>query len=58
MSNIAAALKAEIIRLARRELRDETAKLKKASAHYRSDIAALKRRSAEMFKNHAGAGLL
>jgi len=46
MSNIAIALRAEITRLARRELRSETAKLKKASAQFRSDIAALKRRLA------------
>lgn len=46
MSNIAAALRAEIIRLARKELRAATAKLRKASAQHRSDIAALKRRMA------------
>lgn len=50
LSNIATALKAEIIRLARRELRGETAKLKKASAQYRSGIAALKRRVAALEK--------
>lgn len=44
MSNIASVLKEEITRLARKELRNETASLKKASAQYRSDIAALKRR--------------
>ena len=44
MTNIASVLKEEITRLARRELRSETAKLKQASAQYRSDIAALKRR--------------
>jgi DNA-binding transcriptional regulator YiaG len=50
MSNIAIALKAEIIRLARKELRSETANFKKASAQYRSDIAALKRRLAALEK--------
>jgi DNA-binding transcriptional regulator YiaG len=50
LSNIATALKAEITRLARKELRSETAKLKKASAQYRSDIAALKRRVATLEK--------
>lgn len=44
MPNIASALKEEITRLARKELRNETEKLKKASATYRSEIAALKRR--------------
>jgi DNA-binding transcriptional regulator YiaG len=44
MPNIASALKEEITRLARKELRIETEKLKKASAAYRSEIAALKRR--------------
>lgn len=46
MSNIAAALRAEIVRLARKELRSATAKLRKASARHRSDIAALKQRIA------------
>ena len=50
MSNIAAVLKAEIARLARKEARSETAKLKKASAQYRSDIVALKRRLATVEK--------
>jgi DNA-binding transcriptional regulator YiaG len=44
MPNIASALKEEIVRLARKELRSETERLKKASSQYRSDIAALKRR--------------
>jgi DNA-binding transcriptional regulator YiaG len=42
--NIASILKDEIMRLARKELRGETQQLKKASALYRSEIAALKRR--------------
>ncbi len=46
MPNIASVLKEEIARVARKELRNETEKLKKASAQYRSDIAALKRRLA------------
>jgi DNA-binding XRE family transcriptional regulator len=45
LANIAVVLKEEITRLARRELRSETAKLKKASAQYRSEIAELKRRA-------------
>lgn len=44
MPNIATALKAEISRVARKDVRAETQPLKKASAQYRSDIAALKRR--------------
>lgn len=47
MANIASLLKAEISRIARKEVRTETQTLKKASAQYRSDIAALKRRIAE-----------
>jgi DNA-binding transcriptional regulator YiaG len=48
LANIGALLKEEITRLARKELRIETQGLKKASAQYRSDIAALKRRTAEL----------
>jgi DNA-binding transcriptional regulator YiaG len=48
MPNIASLLKQEISRIARKELRRETAALKKASATHRSEIAALKRRVAEM----------
>ncbi|RYE44017.1 MAG: helix-turn-helix domain-containing protein [Hyphomicrobiales bacterium] len=44
MPNIAIALKQEIGRLARKELRSETEPLKKAVAAYRKEIAALKRR--------------
>jgi len=43
MPNIAAVLKDEISRIARKEIRSETASLKKASAQYRRDIAELKR---------------
>lgn len=42
--NLSALLKEEITRLARKELRKETEALKSASARYRSEIAALKRR--------------
>ena len=44
MPNIASVLKEEIGRVARKQLRSETEALKKASSHYRSDIAQLKRR--------------
>lgn len=47
MANIASFLKAEISRIARKEIRAETQPLKKASTQYRSVIAALKRRIAE-----------
>jgi DNA-binding transcriptional regulator YiaG len=48
MPNIASVLKNEISRVARKESRAETEQLKKASSHYRSDIAALKRRIATL----------
>ena len=44
MPNFAAALREEVIRLARKELRTETAGLKKAVGRYRSEIATLKKR--------------
>jgi len=44
MPNIASLLKEEIARVARKQLRSETEALKKASSHYRSEIAQLKRR--------------
>lgn len=44
MPNIASLLKQEIARVARKQLRGETETLKKASSHYRSEIAQLKRR--------------
>ena len=43
MPNIAVVLKEEIARLARKEVRSQTLKLQKSVAHYRRDIAALKR---------------
>lgn len=48
MPNFASQIKTEISRLAKKESRQETAVLKKASAHHRSDIAALKRRVAQL----------
>jgi DNA-binding transcriptional regulator YiaG len=48
MPNIASILKEEISRVARKEVRRETAALKKASTAYRTEIAALKRRAQEM----------
>lgn len=44
MTNIASVLKEEISRVARKEVRAEVQALKKSSAGYRRDIAALKKR--------------
>jgi len=46
--NIAAVLRSEMSRLARKELKTETEALRKVSAKYRSEIAALKREVAEL----------
>jgi len=48
MSNIASALKEEISRISRKEIRRETVVLKKSSGIHRSEIAALKRRVLEL----------
>lgn len=48
MPNITSLLKEEISRVARKEIRVETGQLKKNSTQYRSDIAALKRRLADV----------
>jgi DNA-binding transcriptional regulator YiaG len=50
MPNIASILKSEIARVARREVRGELQRLKKASASYRSEIARLKRRAQALEK--------
>lgn len=52
MPNIATAIREEVTRLARKELKKETAVLKKASAQYRRDIAALKRHVAVLKKSN------
>jgi DNA-binding transcriptional regulator YiaG len=44
MPNIAAMLKEEILRLARKEIRRQTNVLRRASAQHRKDIAEMKRR--------------
>jgi DNA-binding transcriptional regulator YiaG len=44
MPNIATALKAEITRLARKEVNSQVAGLKKAASAHRAEIASLKRR--------------
>ena len=56
MANLATVLKSEITRIARRELRAETESLQKAAAHYRSEIAALKRKVAELERQVAKVG--
>ena len=48
MPNIASVLKDEISRISRKEMRRETASLKKSSTTHRSEIAALKRRVQEL----------
>jgi DNA-binding XRE family transcriptional regulator len=48
MTTFANQLKSEIARIAKKEARSETQQLKKASAQYRSDIAALKRHIAAL----------
>lgn len=48
MPNIASILKEEISRLARREIRGETARLLKIAASHRAEIVALKRRAADL----------
>jgi DNA-binding transcriptional regulator YiaG len=60
MPNIAAVLKDEIARIARKEARAQTAEFKKASAQYRAHIAALRRRIEDLERqlkraNKAGA---
>jgi DNA-binding transcriptional regulator YiaG len=50
MANIATALKEEIARVARKEIRTELEKLKAASTQHRSEIAALKKRVATLEK--------
>lgn len=56
MPNIASVLKDEIARIARRELRPQAEALKKAVAHQRSEIAALKRRLAALERELAASG--
>lgn len=51
MANLAAVLKSEVTRLARKELRAETDALKKMVTGQRAEIAALKRRTADLEKS-------
>lgn len=56
MPNIAALLKQEITRLARKEVRGAAGTLKKASAHHRHAIAALRRQVAQLQRQLAALG--
>ena len=53
MTNLATALKEEIRRLARKEIRAETLQTKRSSAQHRRDIAALKRQVRDLTKEVA-----
>ena len=53
MPNFASVLKDEILRLARKEVRQAVEGLRKVSTQYRSDIAALKRQVATLEKQQA-----
>jgi DNA-binding transcriptional regulator YiaG len=53
MPNIAAMLKQEIIRLARKEVRTQTEAIRKANAQYRREIAQLKRQVGALSKQVA-----
>lgn len=53
MANLAASIKAEITRLAKKEIRVEITSLKKASTSYRTQIAQLKLRAKELERNIA-----
>ena len=56
MTNIASALRSEISRVARKEVRAEIDSLKKASAQYRGAIAKLRREVAALHKQLKNAG--
>ncbi len=56
MANFASALKAEVLRLARKEVRKEIEGLRKAAANHRGEIAELKRRLATLEKQGARPG--
>ena len=54
MPNIASLLKAEIVRLARKEVRNEVGSLRKSSTTHRREIAALKREVTALRKQAKG----
>src|SRR4051812_45160967 len=53
MPNVNAVLNEQIRRLARREIRANTKSIKRATGHYRRDIAALKRQVGQLLKQVA-----
>src|SRR4051812_3036385 len=53
MPNVNAVLNDQIRRLARREIKANTKTIKKATGHYRRDIAALKRQVSQLLKQMA-----
>lgn len=53
MSNLAAVLREEIRRLARKEAKEQTELLRRQSAQYRRDVATLKRKASELEKRLA-----
>jgi DNA-binding transcriptional regulator YiaG len=56
MANLASALKDEVTRLARKEIRAQVDPLRKASANQRREIAELKRQLAELGRRVKAAG--
>jgi DNA-binding transcriptional regulator YiaG len=56
VANLTSALKDEITRLARKEIKAETEALKKATSQYRSEIADLKRRATVLEKQQSKLG--
>ncbi len=56
MPNIAVTFRQEITRLARREIRGQTQRLRKASAQFRRDIAALKRQASQLMSEVSRLG--
>jgi DNA-binding transcriptional regulator YiaG len=53
MPNIAAALKQEMSRIARKEIKAQTEPLRKANAQYRRDVAQLKRQATDLSRQLA-----
>lgn len=56
MPNIASLLKQEIVRLARKELRAETLRLKQSAQQLRGEVVSLKKRIAELERQVARQG--
>lgn len=56
MANLASALKEEITRLARKEIRTQVDPLRKVSANYRREIAELKRQITDLSRQVKAAG--